>query len=1094
MKKIVVGAISALLITNTLYAQQKPAAATPPKDPVNADLFSPLQFRSIGPAITSGRVADIAVNLKNKSEYYVAAASGGVWKTVNSGISYFPVFDGEGSFSIGCVSTDPNNSNIVWVGTGENNNQRVAGYGDGIYKSEDGGKSWKNMGLKTSEHIGKICIDPKNSDIVFVAAYGPLWSSGGERGIYKSIDGGKTWKNTLVISENTGCNEVAIDPNNSKILYATAHQRRRHEWTYISGGPESGVYKSIDGGDTWTKLGGGIPEDDKGRIGLAVSSVNSDYVYIIIEGTEKSKGLYRSIDKGANWEKRGGFSTAGNYYQELICDPRNADRVYAMDYNIMVSNDGGKNFMALGEKNKHVDNHAFWVDDANPNHMISGNDGGIYETYDGAKLWEFKDNLPITQFYRVCTDNDAPFYNVYGGTQDNFSMGGPSRTKSSTGITNADWFITTGGDGFFSRVDPTDPNTVYSESQYGGLVRFDKRTGEIVSIKPVEKEGEAAYRWNWDAPLFISNFSNTRLYFAANRLFRSDDKGNSWTTISPDLSRQMDRNKLPVMGKVWSVDAIAKNASTSIYGNIISFAESPKNEQLLYVGTDDGLVQSTLDGGKTWNKTASFPGIPDRSPVSCLIASQHSEKLVYAAFNNHRAGDFKPYLLKSVDEGKTWISCTGNLPIRGSIYSIAEDHVNANLLFVGTEFGIYFTLDGGQKWIQLKGGLPTIAVRDIAIQKRENDLVLATFGRGFYILDDYSLLQNFKKEDLEKPATLFPIKAAYVYNESQPIGHRGKGFRGEAFYAAANPPVGAVFNYHVSMDSKTTKQKRKEREKEKIKKGENVYYPSLDSLRMEDREEEPALIFTIMDEKKNVVRRLKEPIKKGLHRLTWDMRMAAPEPISFRVRDEDNLYDEPNQGRLMQPGNYFVSVSKLENNVYSSLLEPVAFQLVKLHSSSFPLEDKAATEAFSDQVAEFARVLSAADSYREELADKLKYLKVALLESPKSSLTTHTELRRIENILKDIQVKINGDATLTKREFEALPGIASRIGNIEYYLWHSSQAPTQSNKQSLELAKKQFEPVQAELKAVGEDLKKLETQLEKEGAPYTPGRMFEWKK
>ncbi|HRH02332.1 MAG TPA: glycosyl hydrolase [Bacteroidia bacterium] len=1076
------------------FAQTKPSATPATTERMNADAFSGLQFRNIGPAITSGRVVDIVVNPKNKSEYYVAAASGGVWKTVNSGTSYFPVFDGEASFSIACISIDPTNTNVVWVGTGENNNQRVAGYGDGIYKSEDAGKTWKNMGLKTSEHIGKICIDPRNSNIVFAAAYGPLWSAGGDRGIYKTTDGGKTWKNTLTISENTGCNEVVMDPQNSNILYATAHQRRRHEWTYISGGPESAVYKSVDAGETWNKLAGGIPEDEKGRIGIAVSPVNSDYVYIIIEGNEKSKGLYRSIDKGANWEKRGTFSTAGNYYQELFCDPKNADKVYAMDYNIMVSIDGGKNFQPIGEKNKHVDNHALWIDDSNVNHILSGCDGGIYESYDGAKTWDFKDNLPITQFYRVCTDNDYPFYNVYGGTQDNFSLGGPSRTKNASGIVNSDWFVTNGGDGFFSKVDPTDPNVVYAESQYGGLIRFDKKSGEAVDIKPVEKEGEAAYRWNWDAPLHISNFSNTRLYFAANRLFKSDDRGNTWTTISPDLSRQLDRNKLPVMGKVWSVDAIAKNASTSIYGNIISFSESAKNEKLLYVGTDDGLVQTTADGGTTWTKTATFAGVPERSPVSALVASQHNEKLVYAAFNNHRNGDFKPYLMKSTDAGKTWMSITSNLPARGSVYSFAEDHVNANLLFVGTEFGLFFSNDGGQKWIQLKGGLPTIAIRDIAIQKREDDLVLASFGRGFYILDNYSLLRTVKKEDLEKPITLFPVKNALMYVEAQPLGHRGKGFRSESFFSSPNPALGAVFTYYLADNLKNLKQKRKDLEKEKIKKGENVYYPSMDSLRMEDREDEVSLIFTITDEKNKVIRRLKEPAKKGMHRLVWDMRHTPLEPISFRVRDEDNLYDEPNYGHMVMPGTYYVSVAKVENGNVSQLVQPMAFTCVALNAGTFPVTDRAALEAFYMKVSELSRVASAADNLRDELVNKVKYLKAAILDSPKSPIELLNEVKRIENGLKDIQVKLNGDASLTKREFEALPGINSRIGNMQYSLWRSTQAPTETNKESFALAAKLFAPIPDELKALEASILKIEKQLEQDGAPHTPGREFNWKK
>ncbi|MBK9477810.1 MAG: glycosyl hydrolase [Bacteroidetes bacterium] len=1076
------------------FAQTKTSAAPATTERMSADAFSGLQFRNIGPAITSGRVVDIAVNPKNKSEYYVAAASGGVWKTVNSGTSYLPVFDGEASFSIACISIDPTNTNVVWVGTGENNNQRVAGYGDGIYKSEDAGKSWKNMGLKTSEHIGKICIDPRNSNIVFAAAYGPLWSAGGERGIYKTTDGGKTWKNTLTISENTGCNEVVMDPQNSNILYATAHQRRRHEWTYISGGPESAVYKSVDGGESWNKLAGGIPEDEKGRIGIAVSPVNSDYVYIIIEGNEKSKGLYRSIDKGANWEKRGTLSTAGNYYQELFCDPKNADKVYAMDYNIMVSIDGGKNFQPIGEKNKHVDNHALWVDDSNVNHILSGCDGGIYESYDGAKTWDFKDNLPITQFYRVCTDNDYPFYNVYGGTQDNFSLGGPSRTKNASGIVNADWFVTNGGDGFFSKVDPTDPNVVYAESQYGGLIRFDKKSGEAIDIKPVEKEGEAAYRWNWDAPLHISNFSNTRLYFAANRLFKSDDRGNTWTTISPDLSRQLDRNKLPVMGKVWSVDAIAKNASTSIYGNIISFSESAKNEKLLYVGTDDGLIQTTADGGTTWTKTATFAGVPERSPVSALMASQHNEKLVYAAFNNHRNGDFKPYLMKSMDAGKTWTSIASNLPVRGSVYSIAEDHVNGNLLFAGTEFGIFFSNDGGQKWIQLKGGLPTIAIRDIAIQKREDDLVLASFGRGFYILDNYSLLRTVKKEDLEKPITLFPVKNALMYVEAQPLGHRGKGFRSESFFSSPNPALGAVFTYYLADNLKNLKQKRKDIEKEKIKKGENVYYPSMDSLRMEDREDEPSLIFTITDEKNNVIRRLKEPAKKGMHRLVWDMRHTPLEPISFRVRDEDNLYDEPNFGPMVMPGTYYVSVAKVENGSVSPLIQPTAFTCVALNAGTFPATDRAALEAFYAKVSELSRVASAADNLRDELVNKVKYLKAAILDSPKSPIDLLNEVKRVENVLKDINVKLNGDASLTKREFEALPGINSRIGNMQYSLWRSTQAPTETNKESFALAAKLFAPIPDELKAIEASILKIEKQLEQDGAPHTPGRDFNWKK
>ncbi|MEI6021489.1 MAG: glycosyl hydrolase, partial [Bacteroidota bacterium] len=534
--------------------------------------YNCLSFRNIGPAVTSGRVIDIAVNPNNKSQWYIAAASGGVFKTNNAGITFEPIFDTYGAYSIGCLAIDKNNTNVVWVGSGENNNQRSVAYGDGIYKSEDGGKSFKNMGLSKSEHIGNIEIDQQNSDIVYVSAYGPLWAPGGERGIYKTADGGKTWNCILHVSDQTGFNEVHIDPKHNNILYACAHQRRRHEWAYISGGPESAIYKSTDFGATWQKLSKGLPSVDMGRISLAVSPINSDMLYAAIEARGDAKGLYKSVDRGASWTKESAYATDGNYYQELIADPKILNRIYSMATWAQVSNDGGKSFKNLGEKSKHVDNHCIWIDPDNSDHYLIGCDGGLYESFDAAQTWDFKANLPITQFYRVCVDHSKPFYYIYGGTQDNNTLGGPSRSISGSGIINADWFVTVGGDGFQSRVDPMEPNIVYSQWQYGGLVRYDRKSGETMDIRPIEKEGEAAYRFNWDAPLIISNHNNKRIYFAANKVFRSDDRGNSWTVISSDLSRGIDRNKLPMMDKVWSVDAVAKNQSTSIFGNITALA------------------------------------------------------------------------------------------------------------------------------------------------------------------------------------------------------------------------------------------------------------------------------------------------------------------------------------------------------------------------------------------------------------------------------------------------------------------------------------------------------------------------------------------
>ena len=701
MKKILFATLS-ILITLALYAKKGEEKKDEGK--YKTSTFSGLKFRNIGPALTSGRVADIAVNPTNSAEYYVAVASGGVWKTTNHGTTYSPIFDGQGSYSIGCVTIDPSNPHTIWVGTGENNNQRSVAYGDGVYKSNDGGKSWINVGLKKSEHIGKIIVHPNNSNIVYVAAYGPLWSEGGDRGLYKTEDGGKKWAKVLEIDEHTGISDIVMDSGNPNIIYAAAHQRRRHTFTYVGGGPSSGIHKTIDGGKNWDKLTSGLPSTTMGRIGLAISPVNPDYVFAMIEAEQDKQGFYRSTNRGASWTKMSKHKTSGNYYQEIICDPVDLDKVFSMDTWLHHTEDGGKTFQKTGEKSKHVDNHCIWINPNNTNHWIVGCDGGLYETWDHAANWQYKPNLPVTQYYKVAVDNAEPFYNVYGGTQDNNSMGGPSRTTTNHGIMNSDWYITNGGDGFESAIDPIDPNIVYAQAQYGWLVRYDKATGERVGIQPQPKADEDGLRWNWDAPLIISPHNNKRLYFAANKLFKSNDQGNTWECISEDLTRQIDRNTLKVMGRVQSIDAVMKNKSTTMYGNIVALDESPKQEGLIYVGTDDGLIQITEDNGKTWKKISSFSGIPENTYVNAIVCSQHDANTVYAVFNNHKQGDFKPYILKSTDKGLTWLAVQGNLPKRGSVYDIAEDHINKNLLFAGTEFGAFFSIDGGNEWTQLKAG------------------------------------------------------------------------------------------------------------------------------------------------------------------------------------------------------------------------------------------------------------------------------------------------------------------------------------------------------------------------------------------------------
>lgn len=1078
------------LIAGQLSAQKnKPVTPAEKKDPMESATFNGLSFRSIGPAVTSGRVSDIKVNPKNPGEYYVAAASGGVWKTTNNGITYEPVFQNEGAYSIGCLAIDPNNTNVVWVGTGENNNQRSVAYGDGIYKSEDGGKSWKNMGLKNSEHIGMISIDPNNADIVYVAAYGPLWNSGGERGIYKTTDGGKTWKSVLSVSEHTGFNEVHMDPRNSNVLYACAHQRQRKVFTYISGGPESAIYKSTDGGATWNKIHKGLPDVDMGRIGMAVSPVNPDVLYCIVEASDKKGGVFRSTDRGASWEKRSDNSTAGNYYQEIFCDPKNVDKVFYMDFWVNVSVDGGKSFKEIGERYKHVDNHALYVDPQDTRHMLVGCDGGLYETYDHGANWDFKANLPITQFYKVAVDNAEPFYHVYGGTQDNNTLGGPSRTISANGIHNMDWIITVGGDGFETVVDPKEPNIVYSQWQYGGLVRFDKRSGEVLDIKPVEGENEPALRWNWDAPIIISNFDNKRLYFGANKLFRTDNRGESWTAVSGDLSRGIDRNKLEVMGKVWSMDAVAKNQSTDFYGQLVSVAESFFDENHLVVGTDDGLIHVTTDGGKSWTKISTFPGVPDRTYVNQIIASRHDKNVFYATFNHHRYGDFKPYIYKSTDGGRSWVSITSNLPVRGSTYTVAEDHVNGQLLFCGTEFGVFFTVDGGNKWVQLKGGLPTIAVRDIAIQERENDLVLATFGRGFYILDDYTPLRNLKAPDLDKPAIVFPVKESLQYIESQPHGHPLKGFQGESFYAAANPKFGAVFTYYLKEDIQTIKEKRQQMEKEKIKKGEPVFYPSADSIRLEDNQVEPYLLFTITDANGMVVRKLKTAPKKGLKRMVWDLRYSSPGPINFYTPNPDNPWDTKETGALVMPGTYKVSLSKFEDGILTELVPAVAFTVKALNNSTLPPADRKAYDDFCKKVSEVRRAAGGASEFRNEINNRLKYIKAALVEAPLTTPEIVQAVHLFGERLQAIGLRLNGDGSLARREFETVPSINDRISTIEGGVWGTTSTPTSTYSRSLEIAIKQLKAVISDLRTLANDVVTIERQLDNIRAPWTPGRL-----
>ena len=1077
----------------TPSASPTPSESPTPRDPLSTPTFNGLRFRSIGPAFTSGRVIGFAVDPKNPAKYFVAVASGGVWKTINAGTTWTPVFDNEGSYSIGAIVLDPKNPLVIWVGTGENNSQRSVSYGNGVYKSEDGGRSWKNVGLKTSEHIGRIAIDPKDSNIVYVASQGPLWGPGGERGLFKTTDGGKTWKNILNISENTGVTDVVIDANDPNTIYCASYQRRRHMWTLINGGPESAIYKSTDAGATWNKLRAGLPTVELGRIGLAISPVDSNVIYATVEAADRKGGIFRSSDRGGSWERRNEFDSTAMYYARVVADPKDVDRIYVMNVFLMVSDDGGRTLRRLGEKSKHVDNHEIWIDPENTDHYLVGCDGGVYESFDRGTNWDFKANLPVPQFYDIATDNAKPFYNVYGGTQDNFSFGGPTRTRSASGIVNSDWFVTNGGDGFRSQVDPEDPNTVYASLQHGVIVRFDKRTGERIGIQPQPGPKDDPPRWNWDTPFIISPHLHTRLYMASDKLYRSDDRGDSWTVISGQLSRNLDRDKLPVMGRVWSIDAVAKNASTAFFGNASAVAESQKKEGLLYVGTDDGVLNISDDGGKNWRRIEKFPGVADMAYVSRVITSNHDANTAYVSFDNHQKADFKPYLLKTTDAGRTWVSLSANLPKNGPIWAIAEDHVNPNLLFVGTEFGLYFSIDGGQKWIQLKGGLPTIAVRDLVIQKRENDLVVGTFGRGIYILDNYTPLRLLKPEMLRQEAAVFPVKDALMYIQSQPLGGRNKSFQGESFYTAENPPFGATVTWYLKEPLKTRKEKRQEAEKEAEKKGAPVAWPTREQLRAEEEEDAPAIVVTITDANNRVVRRLTGPVTAGMQRVTWDLRDPSANLPAPAPPDADPDF-EPPSGPLVMPGAYKAQVAKRVDGVVTPLGPPQEFQVVVEGQENMSATDRAALVEFQEKAARLQRAVSGANQAANALTPRLAAIKRAITETPSLPPSMYDDALALEKRKNEILRALNGDAAARARNMNTPPSINDRVGYVVGAQRMSISRPTQTQIAQYNAAALDFENTLNQLRQLIEvDLAKLEKQLEAAGAPWTPGRIPEWK-
>lgn len=775
-------ALALSLIATTVHAQEAPRAASP---------FERLRFRNIGPATMGGRIDDFAVLESNPSVFYVATATGGLWKTVNHGTTWEALFANEDVVSIGDVAIPPDDANIVWVGTGENNNRQSGSWGGGVYKSTDGGHTWTHMGLAESHHIGRIVVDPVDHDVVYVAALGHLWGPNRERGVYKTTDGGVTWIPVLQVDENTGATELVMDPSNNKVLYAATYQRRRTNWGFNGGGPGSAIWKSSDAGRTWTKLTNGVPAGDKGRIGLDIYRKNPNVLYARIEHASAT-GLYRSDDAGASWAKVSDFNPRPMYFSQVRIDPTDDHRIYVLGVEIFLSDDGGRTFVP--NYVPHSDHHALWIDPANPNHVLTGCDGGVNVTWDRGKTWDFIDNIDIGQFYHVSFDMESP-YNVMGGLQDNASWLGPSAVRADIGIGNFDWQNIGTGDGFVTLADPTASRTLYAESQGGNMNRVDRISMERKNIRPTPARGEAPYRWNWDTPMQLSPHNPATLYVAANRVFRSTNRGDSWTAISPDLTAQIDRDTLAIMGVRGRDIRIASNDGVSTFGVIVSFAESAKKAGVFWSGADDGTVYVSRDNGATWtNVTSRFPGLPRGSAVSRVAPSSHEDGTAYVTFDNHRADDFAPYVYVTTDYGATFRAITSGIPAGQAVRTITEDLKNPSVLYVGTEFGLFVSVNKGAQWMRVRANLPTVPINEITLHPRDNDMIVATHGRSVWILDDITPFQ-------EAPAAI--ASAAYLFDIGPASSYNPGSFRpafgspGDRRFWGRNPELGAAITYYL---------------------------------------------------------------------------------------------------------------------------------------------------------------------------------------------------------------------------------------------------------------------------------------------------------
>ena len=1011
--------------------------------------LSGLEYREIGPALMGGRISDLAVVESRPQTFFLATATGGLWKTENHGTSWTPLFDDQPTSSIGDVTIDQANPNLVWVGTGEPQNRQSSPWGNGVYKSVDGGTTWAHMGLEETKHIGRILIHPRDPDVVWVAAVGDLWASNPERGVYKTTDGGETWDLVLFVDEHTGAIDLAMDPADPNTIFAAMYQRRRTGFGFNGGGPGSGLYRTLDGGESWTELTEGLPSGDKGRIGIDVFRGDGNLVYALVEadprragqgfggGGGDDTGLYRSTDRGSTWEKVSDTNPRPMYYSHVRIDPTNPDRIYVLGTQLMISDDAGRTFRSDGAVQIHVDHHALWINPEDPDHLILGSDGCVSAPWDSGGRWRMFDNLAPGQFYTIAHDMRDPYY-VCGGLQDNDPWCGPSNTRSFHGIRHQDWYETAYGDGFWTVVDPTDSTIVFSESQGGNMNRYDLITGEKTPMRPIEgprADGDTAkdYRFNWNSPLLISRHDPATIYLGANFLMRSRDRGMSWEEVGGfDLTKQIDRDTLEIMGVPGSEPMMSIHDGISTYGNLTAVSESRFDPDVIWAGTDDGNVQVTTDGGRSWtNVVDNSPGLPARTYVSRLTPSAHAPQRVYATFDGHRNGDYAAYVYVTEDAGASWSRIDDGLPDGWSVNVVTEHHRAENLLFVGNEVGVYVSLDRGGSWSRLKGNFPTVPVDDIAIHPRENDLIVGTHGRSAWIMDDISPLEHLASRPnvMAQAAGVFPMKRSIMWAQKGDWPFYG------ATYSAPNPPRAVRVRYWLRDGSGGGSMAAGGD-------GENGDNGS------EGRSRDATVELVVTDASGAHVRTLEGPAEPGIHEVLWDWRYDRPyEPSGGGGGGGGGggFGGGAPQGPIVMPGTYTVSLDA-GGRTFSATVEieadprrPMSTAdrrarqdvLMSLHALAAPLNDATqAANRLTDQMEEAADLLEEHEGASDALTSELEAIRDEL-EAIRDGLQ---EARRWAGVAGAIQ----GSSTLPTEDqlwqvdaaWDAVPPLAERLNAL----------------------------------------------------------------